>query len=87
MSTATAPPRSAIAQAIFDRNAELFQGYVLAQMDEPDRMEQIPAKTTLVFLPHGDPAGIEAALALAADLARHGDNVYLRHVDPDGRPR
>lgn len=85
MSTATA--RSPIDQAIFDRNAELFQGYVLEQLDDPHRMEQIPAGTTLILLPQGDPAGIEAALAMAADLARRGDNVYRRHADPDGRPR
>ena len=86
MSTATAPIRSAIDQAIFDRNAELFQGSVLAQMEDPERMEHVSEGATMVFLPRDDATGIESALAMAADLARRGGNDFLRHVDRDGRP-
>ncbi len=84
--TATAPTNRAAEQAAVDRNAELFQGYVLAQMEDPERMERVPDGTTLVFLPRDDPAGTEAALTMATDIARRGYNVYLRNVDRNCRP-
>jgi hypothetical protein len=70
MSTAAVPTTEVVDQAVVDRNAELFQGYLVAQMDDPDRMEHLPEGTTLVLLPRGDDDGIEAALTMAAAVAR-----------------
>lgn len=86
MSTAAVPTTEVADQAVVDRNAELFQGYVVAQLDDSEQMEQLPEGTTLVLLPRGDADAIEAALKMAAAIARGGRNVFLRHVDRHGRP-
>lgn len=86
MSIAAVPTTEVADQAVVDRNAELFQGYVVAQLDDPEQTEHLPEGTTLVLLPCGDADAIEAALNMAAAVARGGRNVFLRHVDRDGRP-
>ncbi|MGH2535165.1 MAG: DUF5647 family protein [Thermomicrobiales bacterium] len=85
MSTRTSTTDPATVATV-ERNLDLAQGYLLAMLDDPARMERVPGGASLVLLPRDEPDGFEANLNIAVALARKGRNVYVRHVERDGRP-
>ena len=72
---------------IAERNLDLFRGFHEALLDDPERFHEIPKDAHLVLLPEGDPELFEVNLGLGIRAARRGENVYLRHVTHDGRPK
>jgi Family of unknown function (DUF5647) len=88
MSRAATPPVVDPETArIADRNLELFRGFNQAILDDPDRLGEIPNGVHLVLLPEDDPEMFEVNLRIGLDAARRGEDVYLRHVTRDGRPK
>jgi hypothetical protein len=84
--TATTYAPDAATKARADRNLDLLNGYIQAQLDDPHLQEQVPDGAMLVLLPADDPETYEANLSLALSRVRKGDNVYIRHVSRDGAP-
>jgi hypothetical protein len=70
-----------------DRNLELVAGYIQAQLEHPDDMEQVPEGAHTILLPDDDPEWFERNLQMAVNSLRSGSNVYARHVTKDGRPK
>jgi Family of unknown function (DUF5647) len=70
-----------------DRNLDLVRGYIQAQIEHPDDMEQVPEGAETILLPDDDPEWFERNLELVIKRLRHGANVYARHVTKDGRPK
>jgi hypothetical protein len=69
------------------RNLGLVQGYIAAQLEHPDDMEQVPEGAHTILLPEGDPEWFEYNLQTVINSLRRGNNVYARHVTKDGRPK
>jgi hypothetical protein len=74
-------------EAAVTRNLELVQGYIAAQLEHPDDMEQVPEGAHTILLPADDPESFERNLQIVIDSLRRGNNVYARHVTKDGRPK
>ena len=72
---------------LIDRNFGLVQGYIQAQLEHVDNMEQVPEGAETVLLPDDDPAWFERNLEIVVKRLRSGNNVYARHVTKDGRPK
>jgi hypothetical protein len=70
-----------------DRNLDLVHGYISAQLEDPDNMEQVPEEAHTILLPDDDPVRFERNLELVINSLRGGANVYARHVDKTGRPK
>jgi Family of unknown function (DUF5647) len=70
-----------------DRNLELVAGYIQAQLEDPDNMEQVPEGAHTILLPDDDPEWFERNLEMVISSLRGGANVYARHVTKDGRPK
>jgi Family of unknown function (DUF5647) len=77
-------PRTA---KIVNRNLELTHGFTQAMLDNPELLNDVPNGVHLVLLPEDDPEMFEVNLRIGLDAARRGENVYLRHVTRDGRPK
>jgi len=75
--TATVAPEI---EAAIQRNLDLVHRFLLGVMEDPSRFEAVPDGASIVLLPDDDPASLDANLAMAAELARNGRNVYLRHI-------
>jgi len=69
------------------RNLELVQGYMAAQLEDVDNMEQVPEGAETILLPDDDPEWFEHNLRMVEAAIRGGANVYARHVTKDGRPK
>jgi hypothetical protein len=74
-------------KASVDRNLELVRGYIAAQIEDPDDMEQVPEGAHSILLPDDDPEWFEHNLKMVVDSLRRGANVYARDVAKDGRPK
>ena len=73
--------------AIVSRGLDLLQRHLAAAFEDPDGvLGGFPVGATVVLLPPDDPEVFERNLRSAARMAREGKNVYLCHVDRDGRP-
>jgi hypothetical protein len=72
---------------VVDRNLELTRGFTQAMLDDPALLQSIPNGVQLVLLPEDDPVMFETNLTIGLDAARRGENVLLRHVTHDGRPK
>jgi hypothetical protein len=72
---------------LIDRNFDLIQGYIQAQLEDVNNMEQVPEGAETVLLPSDDPEWFEANLEIVVKALRRGANVYARHVTKDGRPK
>ncbi|HEY7033058.1 MAG TPA: hypothetical protein VH482_17055 [Thermomicrobiales bacterium] len=70
-----------------DRNLDLIRGYIAAQLEDVDNMEQVPEGAETVLLPDDDPEWFERNLEIVINSLRGGANVYARHVTKDGRPK
>jgi hypothetical protein len=70
-----------------DRNLELIHGYIAAQLEDVDNMEQVPDGAITVLLPDDDPVWFERNMKIVVNSLRRGNNVYARHVTKDGRPK
>ena len=73
--------------ASIDRNLDLVRGYVAAQLEDVDNMEQVPEGAHTILLPDDDPEWFERNLEMVVSSLRDGNNVYARHVTKDGRPK
>jgi hypothetical protein len=82
--TRAVDPRTA---ARITRNLELSEGFSEAMLANMDVLAEIPNGSTLVLLPADDPETFEYNLQTAIRAARDGENVYLRQVTSDGRPK
>ena len=63
-----------------DRRVELNIRFLEAGLIDTSLLEDIPRGVTFFLLPDDDPAFVEQEIAFAADAARRGEDVYLRHV-------
>src|SRR5262245_46783478 len=70
-----------------DRNLELIHGYISAQLEDVDNMEQVPEGAVTVVLPDDDREMFERKLEIRITSIRRGNNGYARHVTKDGRPK
>lgn len=70
-----------------DRNLDLIRGYIAAQIEDVDNMEQVPEGAETILLPDDDPIWFERNLEMVVKALRRGANVYARHVTKDGRPK
>jgi hypothetical protein len=73
--------------ASVNRNLELVHGYISAQLEDADNMEQVPEGAETILLPDDDPEWFEHNLRMVETALRGGVNVYARHVTKDGRPK
>ena len=78
ITAATAPAADGEEQT--DKRLELHRRFLLAGLDDPTRFDGIPFDVVLFLLPDDDPAFAEREVAAAADTARRGHDVYVRHV-------
>jgi hypothetical protein len=85
--TATPPAVDPETAHVADRSLELFRGFNEAMLDDPNRLSEIPNGVHLVLLPEDDPEMFEVNVTIGLSAARRGENVYLRHVTRDGRPK
>jgi hypothetical protein len=86
----TTEHKSAISQRSaesIDRNLDLIRGYIAAQLEDVDNMEQVPDGAETILLPDDDPIWFERNLEMVVKALRGGANVYARHVTKDGRPK
>lgn len=75
------------AQAVIDRGLDLLQRHLALAFEDPDGVLGPPSVPPItVLLPIDDPEVFEDGLRTAAALAREGQNIYLCHVDGEGRP-
>ena len=74
-------------KASVDRNLDLVRGYIAAQIEDPDTMEQVPEGAHTILLPDDDPEWFEHNLHMVLNSLRRGNNVYARHVTKDDRPK
>jgi hypothetical protein len=72
---------------LIDRNFDLIRGYIAAQLEDVDNMEQVPDGAETILLPDDDPIWFERNLEMVVKALRRGANVYARHVTKDGRPK
>ena len=63
-----------------DKRVDLNRRFLQAGIAAPVLLEGIPRGVTLFLLPDDDPAFTEHEVLAAADSARRGQDVYLRHV-------
>ena len=68
------------APEMVDKRLELGRRFILAGFEDTSLFEDIPLNVTLFLLPDDDPAFVENEIAAGAASARHGHNVYFRHV-------
>lgn len=62
------------------RNLEIAQRELLAQLEHPELLAQIPDGATVVVIPDDDPDLAAYNLALVPALVAQGRNVYIQHV-------
>ena len=63
-----------------ERNLDLAEQLLLAQLADPALLEEIPDGATVVLVPDDDPALAEHNLAVAREVFARGKNVYLKYV-------
>lgn len=63
-----------------ERSIDLSFDFLHSVIDDPTILDDIPAGATLVLIPDNDPELAEVKYQLAVDVARRGENVYIRHI-------
>ncbi|MEA2593641.1 MAG: hypothetical protein QOF01_110 [Thermomicrobiales bacterium] len=87
MSTTQKPMIDPQTREAVTRNLELVQGYIAAQLEDADNMEQVSEGAHTILLPEDDPECFEHNLQSVISSLRSGANVCARHVTKDGRPK
>lgn len=80
MSTQTRTIVDVDASEMVDKRLELGRRFILAGFEDTSLFEDIPFDVTLFLLLDDDPVFVENEIAAGAASARHGHNVYFRHV-------
>lgn len=63
-----------------DKRVDLNRRFLMAAFADTTLLEDIPRGVMLFLLPDDDPEFVKREVAAAADSARRGQDVYLRHV-------
>jgi hypothetical protein len=68
---------------IVERSIDLSFDFLHSVIEDPSILGNIPDGATLVLIPDNDPDLAEIKYQVAVDVARRGENVYIRHVQSD----
>ena len=63
-----------------DKRLELVRRFTLAGFEDTSLFEDIPWNVMLFLLPDDDPEFVDQEIIAGAAAARHGKDVYFRHV-------
>ena len=63
-----------------DKRLELVRRYTKAIIQDKIAHGTMPSDALLFLLPDDDPAFAEREIALGAEIARRGQDVYFRHI-------
>lgn len=70
-----------------DKRLDLARRFTLAGFEDTRLFDDIPRDVVLFLLPDDDPEFVQNELLAGLDSARHGHDVYFRHVRPDDLPK
>jgi hypothetical protein len=69
-----------------DKRLDLVRRYTKAIIEERIPPGKTPTDALLFLLPDDDPAYVEREIALGAEIARNGQDVYYRHIRVEDLP-